>query len=323
MVLVYILDQLMLLPRPSLASHIYFQFTGKIILSCAPWWCHPSAKVSGEYPQDSIPWRDHWMQAVYYFPRPLDLHRHHDYTLVCCQDEYSLWFYVENVEDENDFGMEYYQRPICNCGVHMAWPRTHVANLNDHVRNKIFLNQLKKQLMEVGNNAVVLDLNGSSLLGLFASKLGAETVYILEDNSLNLGILRDYMRANRIRNVKFLTEEQVTDDLMKNVSIVTCNPNFSSALLPWENLKYAHLLYQFRKKFNTTIALMPDLCTFYAMPVEFLDLHKIRIPLGKCEGIDMSPFDHLIEVCFTRRLITPKTHIIYNTHDTTCEDNWK
>lgn len=173
-----------------------------------------------------------------------------------------------------------------------------MANLNDHVRNKIFLTQLKKELMEVGNKAVVLDLNGSSLLGLFASKLGAETVYILEDNSLNLGILRDYMRANRIKNVKFLTEEQVTDDLMKDVSIVTCNPNFSSALLPWENLKYAHMLYQFRKKFNTTTALLPDFCTFYAMPVEFLDLHKIRIPLGKCEGIDMSPFDHLIEVCF-------------------------
>lgn len=173
-----------------------------------------------------------------------------------------------------------------------------MANLNDHVRTKIFLNQLKIQLMEVGNNAVVLDLNGSSLVGLYAAKLGADTVYILEDNSLNLGILRDFMTANRINNVKFLTEEEVTDDLMKNVSIVTCNPNFSSSLLPWENLKFAHLLYQFRKKFNPTTALMPEVCTFYAMPVEFLDLHKTRIPLGKCEGIDMSPFDHLIEVRF-------------------------
>lgn len=238
------------------------------------------------------------MQGVYYFPKPLDLHRRHDYSLVCCQDEYSLWFYLENVEFENDLGLEYYRRPVCDCGIHMAWPRTHVANLNDHVRNKIFLSQLKSQLVEVGREAIVLDLNGSSLLGLYASKLGAHTVYILEDNCLNMGILREYMQTNRINNVEFITEDQVTDDLMKRVNIVTCNPNFSSALLPWENLKFAHLLYQFRKKLNTGAALMPDLCTYYAMPIEFMDLHKIRIALGKCEGIDMSPFDVLIEVSF-------------------------
>ncbi|MCP6117004.1 hypothetical protein NL387_27330, partial [Klebsiella pneumoniae] len=41
---------------------------GKISLSCAPWWSHPDADISSQTPQDTIPWRDHWMQAVYYLP---------------------------------------------------------------------------------------------------------------------------------------------------------------------------------------------------------------------------------------------------------------
>ncbi|GJQ77767.1 putative arginine methyltransferase [Trypoxylus dichotomus] len=40
-------------------------FNNSIILSCAPYWAHPDKSHNGK---EDIPWRDHWMQAVYYLP---------------------------------------------------------------------------------------------------------------------------------------------------------------------------------------------------------------------------------------------------------------
>ncbi|RVE53723.1 hypothetical protein evm_001615 [Chilo suppressalis] len=259
---------------------------GKIVLSSAPWWCHPDADLTAERPQDSIPWRDHWMQAVYYLPRELTVQKDTEVSLISCQDEYSLWFYIE---DENNMH-KHYKRPVCDCGVHMALSRTHVSYLNDGRRSKKFLNQICE---EMPKDAVVLDLNGSSLLGLAAAKKGAKEVYILETMNLNLRILEDYIKENEITNVKFISE--VDDEMLQTVTNIICDPNFSSAILPWENLKMAYIIYIFKDKLRENISIIPDRCEFWAMPVEFQDLHKIRIPLGNCEGIDMSIFDGLVE----------------------------
>ncbi|XP_023950812.2 protein arginine N-methyltransferase 7 [Bicyclus anynana] len=259
---------------------------GKILLSCAPWWTHPDADLSSERPQDSIPWRDHWMQGVYYLPQEITVQKESDVTLVSCQDEYSLWFYLEDEKTKH----KHYKRPICECGVHMALSRTHVSYLNDGKRSKKLLAQIKDDLV---NDAIVLDLNGSSLLGLAAAKMGAKTVYILENTNLNIGILNDYIQANNLENVVILPD--VTDELTEKVTNVVCDPNFSSAILPWENLKMAYLLYKYKSKLNESVKIVPESCELWAMPVEFQDLHKIRIPLGSCEGIDMTIFDDLVE----------------------------
>ncbi|XP_068618340.1 protein arginine N-methyltransferase 7-like [Battus philenor] len=259
---------------------------GRIVLSCAPWWSHPNADICSERPQDTIPWRDHWMQAVYYLPQEVSLQKDKEVKLISCQDEYSLWFYLE---DENT-KHKHYKRPVCDCGVHMILSRTHVSYLNDGRRSKRFLSHLRE---EMGRDAVVLDLNGSSLLGLAAAKFGAKHVFILEDMNLNIGILNDYIKENSIENVTIIPE--VSEDILKEVTNVTCDPNFSTAVFPWENLKVAYLLHKYRSKLCETVSIIPDGCEFWAMPVEFQDLHKIRIPLGVCEGIDMSVFDGLVE----------------------------
>ncbi|CAK1544911.1 unnamed protein product [Leptosia nina] len=256
---------------------------GRIVLSCAPWWSHPDADLSSDRPQDSIPWRDHWMQAVYYLPQPFSLTKGEEVTLVSCQDEFSLWFYLENdgIKPKN------YKRPICECGVHMTLSRTHVSYLNDGRRSKRFL----AQIQDLNKEAVVLDLNGSSFLGLAAART-ANKVYILENMQLNIAILNDYIRENSIENVQIIPE--LTDDVLKEATNVVCDPNFSTSILPWENLKVAYILYKYRESLNGELV-MPDGCEFWAMPVEFNDLHKIRVPLDKCEGIDMSIFDGLVE----------------------------
>lgn len=263
-------------------------FPGKIPLSCAPWWCHPDADTAAERPQDTIPWRDHWMQAVYYLPDGMTIQKGKEVTLVSCQDEYSLWFYVEDESRKRPN----YRRPNCECGVHMALSRTHVSYLNDGKRSKKFLEQLKQ---EINDTSVVLDFNGSSLMGLAAAKLGAKTVYIQESMNLNLDILREYIATNDLKNINFISE--VTVEVLNEVTNVISDPNFSSAILPWDNLKLAYLLYKYKGDLGNCLSVIPHKCEVWAMPVEFQDLHKIRIPLGRCEGIDMAVFDGLVEVC--------------------------
>ncbi|KAL4702422.1 hypothetical protein ACJJTC_003047 [Scirpophaga incertulas] len=259
---------------------------GRIVLSCAPWWSHPDTDLSSERPQDTIPWRDHWMQAVYYLPEEVTVNKDSEATLISCQDDYSLWFYLEDEHRKQ----KHYKRPVCECGVHMAFSRTHVSYLNDGRQSKKLINQVDEQVKKGG---VVLDLNGSSFIGLAASKRGAETVYILEKMNMTRRILEDYIQENKIRNVKIISE--VDDSILDKVTNVICDPNFSSAILPWENLKLAYLLYSFRNKLRDGVTVTPEGCELWAMPVEFQDLHKIRIPLGTCEGIDMSKFDDLVE----------------------------
>ncbi|XP_052758972.1 protein arginine N-methyltransferase 7 isoform X1 [Galleria mellonella] len=259
---------------------------GKICLSCAPWWTHTDADVASERPQDTIPWRDHWMQAVYYFPQELTLKKDTEVTLISCQDEYSLWFYLEDEKSK----YKNYKRPICECGVHMALSRTHVSYLNDGRRSKKFLSQLRQ---EIGKESVVLDLNGSSFMGLAAAKFGAKQVYIYETLNLNVGILIDYINENSLNNVTIVPN--IDDSIVTQVTNVISDPNFSNALLPWENLKMAYILYKYNSKLRSDVSITPEGCELWGMPVEFQDLHKIRIPLDKCEGIDMTTFDNLVE----------------------------
>lgn len=226
------------------------------------------------------------MQAIYYLPHESDLVKDAEATLVSCQDEYSLWFYL-------DGETKHYKRPICECGVHMALSRTHVSYLNDSSRRFKFVNKLKEELTE---NSTVLDLNGSNLLGLFAARM-AKKVYAIEDRKLNLQIIEDYLKENRIENVQIIPE--VTDEIIKDVTNVVCDPNFTSAILPWENLKIAYLLYKHKGSLRDGLSIVPEGFEFWVMPVEFMNLHKIRVPLEKCEGINMSVFDDLVEVsCF-------------------------
>lgn len=234
------------------------------------------------------------MQAVYYLPQELTVQKDSEVYLISCQDEYSLWFYLEDEKTRH----KHYKRPICECGVHMSISRTHVSYLNDGRRSKKFLAQMKEDLAK---DAIVLDLNGSSFLGLAAAKMGAKQVYIVENMNLNIALLNDYIAENDLQNVNIVPE--IDDEVLEAVTNVVCDPNFSSAILPWENLKMAYLLYKYRSKLKDSVTFLPEKCEFWAMPVEFQDLHKIRIPLETCEGIDMTIFDSLVEVTILHKFV--------------------
>lgn len=72
------------------------------ILSCAPIWEHPLVKCNTKDVIDQnllihkIPWRDHWMQAIYHFPVETPVKVDQEVTLIGCHDEYSFWFNIKN-----------------------------------------------------------------------------------------------------------------------------------------------------------------------------------------------------------------------------------
>lgn len=60
----------------------------KIILSCAPAWAHPEGNEQ--------PWRDHWMQALFYLPEEVTVAKGDELDLIANHDEFSLWFNLHN-----------------------------------------------------------------------------------------------------------------------------------------------------------------------------------------------------------------------------------
>lgn len=266
----------------------------QILLSCAPFWAHPDyehLKASNQKfipNQNVIPWRDHWMQALYYLPTVTQIQQSDEMYLNFNHDEYSLWFTVTKTEQKPSSLL---RQPLCDCGFHNAFSRTRAGQINDNLRNKKYLKVLED---EIKNDSVVLILSDGSLLGLAISKVSAK-VYCLESNRYSSKVLQSYVEANQLKNVKIIHCLSEIDNL-DEITCVFGEPNFLSALVPWDNFYFGTLLSQIRSKLRSDVVIIPRQATIHAIAVEFLDLHKIRSPLGVCEGFDLAIFDEFVEV---------------------------
>ena len=85
-----------------------------VLLSCAPSFAthHPD--------KHKIPWRDHWMQAIYYPQSSTIAQQGEPLSLVACHDEYSMWFDVLLERPEAPLPM-----PQPQPGLQMAMSRYH------------------------------------------------------------------------------------------------------------------------------------------------------------------------------------------------------
>lgn len=259
----------------------------QIILSCAPVWARTDAKSV-----TNIPWRDHWMQAIYYLPKEIDVRNGDEVNLISCHDEFSLWF---NLCKDLKIINEDYLRPVCECGVHVAFSRTRIGQLNDGTRNKKYVSVLEEN---INSNSVVLILSHGCYIGLVAAKLRAKKVYFLENNLLLRRILKDYIQFNNLDNVTIIENVENLEKMqeLQEVNIVFSEPYFTSSILPWDNLLLIYLLKDIRHLLPKNITIFPKKAVIKGMAVDFSDLYKIRASLGECQGFHMKCFDRLIEV---------------------------
>ncbi|XP_053687446.1 protein arginine N-methyltransferase 7 [Sabethes cyaneus] len=263
-----------------------------ITLSCAPYWAHADfetlkkSKRTAHIPQQNvIPWRDHWMQAIYFLaPGRQSLKERQEVALDAFHDEFSLWFGIE----QPDLNPAH-----CSCGFHIAYSRSRIGQLNDGRRNKQILNFLEQTITK---DSIVLVLGEGSLIGLGAAAMKIKKVIFLENNTFSSDCMQHYATFNGLTNIEILTSDQLTDTMISNITHVFGEPFFGSAILPWENgIQFCLLLNKIRSKLNPSATVVPNSFSIYGVPVEFLDLHKICAPLGTCEGFDLSIMDEMIE----------------------------
>ncbi|XP_055531109.1 protein arginine N-methyltransferase 7 [Wyeomyia smithii] len=265
---------------------------GTIRLSCAPYWAHTDfdrLKVNNQtmhIPQQNlIPWRDHWMQAIYFLTTDKQpLRKQQKVTLDAFHDEFSLWFGI----DQPNLNPAH-----CSCGFHIAYSRSRIGQLNEGTRNKKILNFLEDR---VNRDSVVLVLSEGSLISLGLAAMGIKKVIIIENNAFSRNCMKQYAAFNGLENVEILGLELLTDTSISHVTHVFGEPFFGSAILPWENgVQFCVMLDRIRSKLNSGVVIVPNSFSIYSAPVEFLDLQKICAPLGICEGFDLSIMDEMIE----------------------------
>ncbi|KAF7995961.1 hypothetical protein HCN44_007928 [Aphidius gifuensis] len=263
----------------------------KVNLSCAPVWQHPDALLSETKDVESmfnaadrIPWRDHWMQAIYYLPNEIKVDKDQEIGLVACHDEYSFWFKVEPDPTQK---VEYPRSPVCDCSVHLALSRSRIGQLNDKEKQAKYLKVLKKYITP---DTVCFCFSDNSLIGLSVSNLGAKKTIILEPNNLSCRALQSFITANQLTDKVQIVQK--VEDLPKNmkVNLVFGEPYYVNSIFPWDNLRFLYL----SQKYAPGIPTVPMGGSIRGVAVEFKDLHKIRTPLGICEGFDMSCFDKLL-----------------------------
>ncbi|KAK7504556.1 hypothetical protein BaRGS_00004042 [Batillaria attramentaria] len=258
---------------------------GEVYLSCAPSWEHPDGK--------DLPWRDHWMQAIFYPARPFPVKQEEKFRIISQHDEYSMWF------EASPFGQapKVLERPVCQCGLHITLSRPRLAILSDPVRNSIYLKLLKKH---INSSSVCMCISDGSLLSLMAAKLGAKKVFAVEGNVMCARIIENIIKANRLEGKITLIEKAAcdikTEDLQGfKVDLVVGEPMFQAHVLPWDNMHFWYAISSLQPLLHPDAQILPFAMTVRAVVMHFSDLWKIRAPVGLCEGFLLNIFDSMIK----------------------------
>jgi len=255
-----------------------------VLLSCAPTW-------ATHHTHPTLPWRDHWMQAVYY-PKSHTVARAGDtISLVSCHDEYSLWFDVV----QPNTAMAALPMPSPTPGVHMAMSRTRLGQINNQDRSSKYAGVLEK-IVSDNPDQTILCLSDQSLLGLMAAKLGAtKVIFCCEKNNY----MTDYIERCAVHNniqdrISVVGRDWLTTTHpLPVISAVIGEPHFTMSVLPWHNLLFWFTVSSLNLPPTTTLS--PCKARLFLLPVHYVDLWKIRAPLGTVEGFKMTHFDKIIE----------------------------
>lgn len=262
---------------------------GQVVLTCAPKWAHPLTKTDKTV---EMPWRDHWMQAIYYLPKELYVEKNQEIHLISCHSEYNLWFNLVNNLKISDADC---LQPVCECSAHVAFARTRIGQINDSRKRKMHLALFEKH---VDKDTCVLVISDGFYTALTAEKLGAKKLYFIENNYHSRRLLYDVALANALDSLHVFDDlEGLNECDYKEINMVIAEPYFLTSIVPWDNLLFLFLLMMIKKHLSNDVQIFPQKAVIKGVAMHFYDLHKIRCPLEKCEGFLMKDFDDLIQVC--------------------------
>uniref|UniRef100_A0AAQ5YSS3 Protein arginine N-methyltransferase n=1 Tax=Amphiprion ocellaris TaxID=80972 RepID=A0AAQ5YSS3_AMPOC len=229
---------------------------GSIVCSMAPSWTYPEPKTA--------PWRDHWMQSVYFLPAESSVNEGDQLRLTVCHDDYSLWFSLHQQIPQTEAPPP---RPSCTCQAHLVWTRPRFGELNDRRRTESYVNALKSVLRD---DSVCLSVSDGSLLPVWAHMLGAKKVFSLENSRMSRQVI-------------------------EQISVLVGEPYFSTSLLPWHSLFFWFCRSALSGLLRPDASILPGSASLHMVAVEFQDLWRIRAPCGTCEGFDVTPMDEMVQ----------------------------
>ena len=191
--------------------------------------------------------------------------------------------------------------PMWTYGPRGAVSRPRMAMINDVARNKHLIESLKQVSAGSEENSTALCLGDFSLLPLLLSKLSEFKGRIVthEKSELARVGLFNMCKHNGVSSEKlqisFAESLQVLKNELKGrkVTHLICEPFFTSSYLPWHDLYFWYARSELDLPPETRI--MPARSHLWGVGVQFRDLHKIRAPVGKVEGFDVSLMDQMID----------------------------
>ncbi|XP_033117180.1 protein arginine N-methyltransferase 7-like [Anneissia japonica] len=264
---------------------------GDIILSTAPTWAHPDG--------DAAPWRDHWMQSIYYLPSPLAIKQGENLAIRLSHDDYSLWFSVQSTNDNQNVNhpSDDDERPICTCGAHVLLSRSRIRKLNDQTTTDKFVAALKKVLKQDSICSVISD---GSHLPLIAARLGAKKALTFTQNSfMRRQPLLEIAKHNKLSQVKVIEKSPATiqglDIGDKKIDVVMGEPFFSSSLQPWHDLHFWYAKESLSHLLASDCTVLPRAGTLKAMALQFDHLWKFHAPVIEKEGFNLAEFDVIVQ----------------------------
>eukprot|EP00057_Strongylocentrotus_purpuratus_P017614 XP_011672088.1 PREDICTED: protein arginine N-methyltransferase 7 [Strongylocentrotus purpuratus] len=259
---------------------------GKVILSTAPTWCHENGSKA--------PWRDHWMQAVYFLDQPVQVEKGDAVTLTMTHDDYSQWFDV-STRDESPPTQQV--RPVCRCGAHVVWSRPRFGMLNSKDRTNKFVRAMKKIIT---NDSVCLSVSDGSMLPLIAARLGAKQVYSAESSSMCRRVMDKVVEVNSLGSKVKLLDQRAQDlsakDLDSNkIDVLLAEPFFITTLLPWHNLYLWYAWSALRPLLAPDVKMLPSSAKLVGIAIQFDDLWKFHAPVKSIEGFNVRIFDNVVQ----------------------------
>ncbi|XP_053175311.1 protein arginine N-methyltransferase 7 [Scomber japonicus] len=263
--------------------------SGTIVCSMAPSWSYPQQKTA--------PWRDHWMQSVYFLPAESKVTEGEELSMTVCHDDYSLWYSLQTHSQQNSHSEAPPSRPCCTCQAHLVWTRPRFGELNDKLRTESYVSALRSVLRE---DSVCLGVSDGSLLPVFAHTLGAKKVFSLENSRMSKQVIEQVLEANSMKGgvelLEIRAEQLSSNDLGGElISVLMGEPYFSTSLLPWHSLYFWYCRTALAGLLRPDVTILPCSATLHMVAVEFQDLWRIRAPCGTCEGFDVTPMDEMVQ----------------------------
>ncbi|XP_051916832.1 protein arginine N-methyltransferase 7 isoform X1 [Hippocampus zosterae] len=263
--------------------------SGTIVCTMAPSWTYPQPKMA--------PWRDHWMQSVYFLPAECKATKGQELTLTVYHDDFSLWYSLKSLSRQHSQDSMILSRPSCTCQAHLVWNRPRFGELNDKFRTDSYVSALHSVLKK---DSICLGVSDGSLLPVFAHLLGAKKVFSLENFTMTKKVIEQVLDANSLGGQVELLDikpEQLTlQDLGgEQISLLIGEPYFCTSLLPWHSLYFWYCRTTLAGLLRPNATILPCSATLHMVAVEFQDLWRIRAPCVTCEGFDVTPMDEMIQ----------------------------